>query len=104
MSADQDDSARSEQTFFDDPAVDRVLGVAMALATEVYVLRDRLRNLEQQLAQSGHLDASALDQEPTPQDLAANAQDRADFVAGLMQNLAGKQVSKGAAGTGGRHG
>jgi len=30
-----------EQTFFPDPALDRAFGVVMALATEVWVLRDR---------------------------------------------------------------
>ena len=34
-----------EQSFFADPALDRAMGVIMALATEVYVLRDRLRAL-----------------------------------------------------------
>ena len=32
---------RPEQTFFPDPALDRAMGVIMALATEVYVMRDR---------------------------------------------------------------
>ena len=30
-----------EQTFFEDPALDRAFGVVMALATEVYVLCSR---------------------------------------------------------------
>jgi len=30
-----------EQIFFNDPALDRAFGVVMALATEVYVLKDR---------------------------------------------------------------
>ncbi|MBT3786835.1 MAG: hypothetical protein HN725_10785 [Alphaproteobacteria bacterium] len=104
MSAEQNPAARPEQTFFDDPAVDRVLGVVMALATEVYVLRDRLRHVERSLEKNGHLDRSLLDQEPSLDDLAIDAADREAFVAGLMENLQGLQVSKGAAGTGGRHG
>ena len=87
---------RPEQTFFPDPAVDRVLGVVMALATEVYVLRDRTRALEAQLAARGLLDGAALDAEP---DVAARALIRADrdaFVEHLMQPLMGQQVSKGA--------
>lgn len=95
-------TVREEQTFFDDPAVDRVLGVVMALATEVWVLRDRLRTVERQLESSGQLDRSQLDQEPSLDDLAADAEDREAFVAGLMQSLQGKQVSRGIAG--GRHG
>ena len=33
-------------TFFKDPAMDRVLGVVMELAEEVYTLRQRVRALE----------------------------------------------------------
>jgi hypothetical protein len=42
-------------TFFRDPAVDRVLGVVMELAAEVYVLRDRIHTLEQVLERNGVL-------------------------------------------------
>jgi hypothetical protein len=104
MSVETQTSTTPEQTFFDDPAVDRVLGVVMALATEVYVLKDRLRTAERVLEKEGHLDRSLLDREPSPEDLAKDAADREAFVAGLMENLRGVQVSKGAAGTGGRHG
>ena len=36
-------------TFFPDPNVDRVLGVVMKLAAEVYMLRDRLSTVERVL-------------------------------------------------------
>jgi len=97
MSAEKPDPVRPEQIFMDDPAVDRVLGVVMTLATEVYVLRDRLRAVERQLEDGGSLNRDALNREPTLEDLAADTQDREAFVAGLMQNLQGLQVSKGAA-------
>ena len=42
-------------TFFPDPNVDRVLGVVLELAAEVYVLRDRLQTLERVLEQSATL-------------------------------------------------
>ena len=89
-------SARPEQTFFPDPAVDRVLGIVMALATEVYVLRDRTRALEAQLATRGLVDSTALDAEPDAASLAATRADRDAFVQHLMQPLLGQQVSKGA--------
>jgi hypothetical protein len=87
---------RPEQTFFADPALDRAFGVVMALATEVYVLRDRIAALEAQLAARGLLDRTALEAEPSPEELAARAADRDAFVAHLMQHLLGHQVSKGA--------
>jgi hypothetical protein len=96
MGAEHDTGPRAEQTFFEDPAIDRVLGVAMALASEVYVLRDRLRALEARLSEAGVVAAGALDAEPSPDELALSAADREAFVAHLMGNLLGQQVSKGA--------
>jgi len=96
MSAERDAGPRAEQTFFEDPAIDRVMGVVMALASEVYVLRDRVRALEAQLAESGTIDPDALRAEPGPEEIAASAADRDAFVAHLMGNLLGQQVSKGA--------
>lgn len=86
---------RPEQTFFKDPAIDRVLGVAMALAGEVWVLRDRVRRLERALAASGALPQGALDAAPSADAAAADAADRDAFVRHLMQNLLGVQQSKG---------
>jgi hypothetical protein len=96
MGAERDTGPRAEQTFFEDPAIDRVLGVTMALASEVYVLRDRLRALEARLTEAGVVPSGALDAEPSPEELARSAADREAFVAHLMGNLLGQQVSKGA--------
>lgn len=87
---------RPEQTFFEDPALDRAFGVVMALATEVYVLRDRLRALEGKLDEKGVIDRADLDAEPGDAERLAAAEDREAFVEGLMINLLGKQQAKGA--------
>jgi hypothetical protein len=88
---------RPEQTFFDDPAIDRAVGMIMALASEVYVLRDRQRCLEKTLEAKGQLDIAALDgYEPDADEAEAIAADREAFVAGLMEHVLGRQVSKGA--------
>jgi len=89
---------RAEQTFFTDPALDRVLGVVMALAAEVYVLRDRQAALERTLAGRGLVDVAALDAEPTPEEAAASSADRDAFVAHLMGSMLGVQASKGMVG------
>jgi hypothetical protein len=86
---------RAEQTFFEDEALDRAFGVVMALATEVYVLRDRVQALERLLTESGVIDDRALDGEPRPAERAERAADRDAFVTHLMDNLLGRQVSKG---------
>ncbi len=97
MQREATDETRPEQVFFDDPAIDRAFGVVMALATEVYVLRDRLRTVERLLDEKGVLSRGEVDREPTPEAVQADAADRQAFVAGLMQPLLGRQVSKGAA-------
>lgn len=42
-----------EQIFFKDEAIDRILGVVMQLAGEVYILKDRNQALEKILAEKG---------------------------------------------------
>jgi len=81
-----------EQTFFPDPALDRALGVVMALAQEVWVLRDRMAAMEAQLAERGVLQIEKLNEEPAGDERAA---EREAFVAHLMQNLLGVQQAKG---------
>lgn len=87
---------RPEQTFFEDPAIDRTLGVVMALATEVWVLRDRLAALEATLDRAGVVSSAQLDAEPDDAERARRAEDRDAFVQHLMENLLGEQLSKGA--------
>ncbi len=95
MTDKQETGVRAEQTFFEDAAIDRVLGVVMALATEVYVLRDRQRALERLLDDKGTISRADLEREPTPEEIQTDDADRQQFVAGLMENLIGQQVSKG---------
>ena len=81
-----------EQTFFPDPALDRAFGVVMALAQEVWVLKDRVAALEAQLAARGALDIARLNEEPASDERAA---EREAFVRHLLQNLSGVQQAKG---------
>ena len=84
-----------EQQFFDDPALDRVFGVVMALATEVYVLRDRQRALENILSSLNIIDLNTLNKEPSEEDREKSQLDRDEFVKYLMESLSGTQVSRG---------
>ena len=95
MSAEAD-APVPEPTYFADPAIDRLMGFTYALAAEVWVLRDKLSRLEQLLEKSGALAPGALERyEPDAAQRAASAEDRRAFVASLMQNLMGTQISKG---------
>lgn len=53
-------STQPRIAFFDDPAVDRVLGITMAVAQEVGAMLERLDTMERLLVQSGALQAGAL--------------------------------------------
>ena len=87
---------RPEHTFFEDPALDRALGVVFSLASEVYVLRDRLRAIETQLGQDGILNIEELNQEPSDEEKLATAADRDAFVKHVMHAMLGHQQSNGA--------
>ena len=67
----------ADLTFFPDPHVDRLLGVVMELSSELYVLRDRMRTLEQVLEQNGVLTADDLrGATPSAEERAARLADR----------------------------
>jgi hypothetical protein len=68
---------KRDLTFFPDPNVDRLLGVVMELAGELYVLRDRMRTLEHVLAQKGVVTAEDLaGYAPSAEERAARLADR----------------------------
>jgi hypothetical protein len=81
-------------TFFPDPSVDRVLGVVMELAAEVYVLRDRVETLERALEDSGALTRAALDAaEPSDADRAARLARRDALIARILAPMTAESDS-----------
>ena len=85
-----------EQRFFSDSAIDRVMAYAYALSAEVYVLRDYIQRLEGALVANGALHVGAVESfKRSPEQAAAAAIDRDAFVAALMENVIGRQSSKG---------
>lgn len=91
------ETPRPEQTFFDDPALDRAAGMIMTLAAEVWVLRDRLAAMQRLLEDRGALQPGALDAyAPDEATAAALDADRRDFVRHLMDNVLAQQKSRGA--------
>jgi hypothetical protein len=62
--------------FFDDPAVERVLAITMAVAQEVAVLRERLDTLERLLEKHGGLTRAEIDTYEPDQ---ASATERAEW-------------------------
>lgn len=90
--------ARAEQVFFEDPAVDGLMGVLMSLATDHYVLRDRVQLLEKQLVRSGHVAAAALQAPSNPEEMAAADDEAAAFATELLRPLLGLQETAGIGG------
>ncbi len=87
----------AEQTFFADPAIDRVLDMLMTVAAELHVTRDRLACLEALLVSSGTLPEGALDGFTPAPDLSARLDaSRRAFVAQIMRASTGEEVSLGA--------
>jgi len=87
MSAQVPDPPRPEQTFFDDPVLDRLMGATIALAAEVYMLRSRLRVIERTLASEGR--------EPPAIDEDAERRDAMAFVMHVLAPTLGEQQSRG---------
>lgn len=90
-----DTTARqSEQQFFADPAIDRLMGTVLALAQEHYVLVDQVRALNAALVRAGVVDATALDRQRDPADDAAARESATRFADALLRPLLGLQESR----------
>jgi hypothetical protein len=88
-------AAEAEQVFFADPAMDRLAQVVFNLASEVHVLRDRVRCLEFLLAEQGQLDPVRLDAfRPSPDQAERLTAERDAFVRHLMDPLDGRARSR----------
>ncbi|WP_158971338.1 hypothetical protein [Chachezhania sediminis] len=88
---------KAEQTFFKDPAIDRLLAMIMTMAAELNVTRDRLATLEMLLEADEPVTAKALDQfQPTAEQKEKLDAARQSFVNELMFCTMGIEASLGA--------
>lgn len=89
-----DDDA-PEQTYFADPAMDRLMGVVFNLAAELQVVRDRLTVAECLLERHGLLQRAEIDGfEPTAAEQAMLADDRRDYVRHMLEPIMGRAASR----------
>lgn len=72
-----------EQIFFNDEAIDRLLGVVLQLAGEVYILKDRNQALEKILAEKGVI----LPNEVENSDAKIDANERDAFIARILEPI-----------------
>jgi|JI10StandDraft_1071094.scaffolds.fasta_scaffold833743_2 hypothetical protein len=78
-----------KQTFFNDPAIDRLVNVALALAAEVQLLRDRQRAMESLLRRQGVVAPEHIESwEPDDAEHAAAEAERDLFVRNVLGPLA----------------
>jgi hypothetical protein len=78
-----------KQTFFNDPAIDRLVNVALALAAEVQILRDRQRAMESLLRRHGVVAPEQIEGwEPDEAERAAANAERDLFVRNVLGPLA----------------
>jgi hypothetical protein len=75
---------KREQQFFDDRVVDRLMGVVMALAAEVYILKDRERVLEQLLVSNGVIAHDAVESFP---EQSISGKERDAFVGRIFESI-----------------
>jgi polyhydroxyalkanoate synthesis regulator phasin len=74
--------------FFDDPAIDKLLSITMAVAGELAVTRERLDTVERLLAQKGLLSADEIDAyRPDETSKEERAAWRSDYVARVLRIL-----------------
>jgi hypothetical protein len=86
-----------EQIFFDEPAIDRLLGMIMTLSAEVWVLSDRMKSIESILERKDVITRSDIDSfQPDEATSQAIAADRAAFAKALMDHVISRQQSRGA--------
>lgn len=75
--------------FTDDPMLDRLYSVTLALVAELAVTRTRLDTLERVLAKRGALDAAAIDDfRPDPPEAEARARLQAEYLERVFRELA----------------
>jgi hypothetical protein len=71
---------------FSDPAIDKLVGISLSLASEVSVLRDRLDTIERLIQRHGLFPRSAIDEfEPSPAEQAERARQRAEYLERVLQ-------------------
>lgn len=83
-----------ELVFFESESIDRLAQMLMVMASELHVLRDRVRCLEFMLAEKGQIEPRALDHF-SPNDAQASLlkAERDAFVAHLFEVLDGRAKS-----------
>jgi len=75
---------------FDDPAIDTLLSIVVALGNEVYVMRDRMRIIEKMLEAKGTISRADIEAyKPTPEEEEEIRKDNDAFMSRLFRVFEG---------------
>jgi hypothetical protein len=86
---------QQEQTFFPDPATDRLLALVFNLAAELQVVRERVRVLEHVLEKRGAISRDEIEAVDAGAEVEAElARDRRDFVEHFLAPVTGRAASR----------
>lgn len=90
-------AATAEQTFFDDPALDRMFGVIFRIASELQMTRLSVRRMEALLEHHGIALPAGASHLPAEADRLAADEDRRAYVENILSPLLGRPSSRSAA-------
>jgi hypothetical protein len=77
---------------FDDPAIDALLSIVLSLGSEVYVLRDRMRIIENLLEAKGAISRADIeDYQPAPEEEEEIRKEADAFISRLFRTFEGNR-------------
>ena len=91
---------RGDPVYFENEMIDHLVGIVLELGAQLWVTRDRLARLEEQLAKGGTVSLEALDQgQPSPELAARLKEERQAMIqqvyARLFKRYGGDKIDKG---------
>jgi hypothetical protein len=91
---------RGSPLYYENEMIDHLVGIVLELGAQLWVTRDRLARLEEQLAKGGSVSLQELDQgQPSPELAARLKEERQAMIqqtyARLFKRYGGDQIDKG---------
>lgn len=91
---------RGDPVYFENEMIDHLVGIVLELGAQLWVTRDRLARLEEQLAKGGNVSLKELDEGHPSPELAARLKDERQAMiqqtyARLFKRYGGDKIDKG---------
>jgi hypothetical protein len=85
---------KNEQTFFDDPVLDRMMAFSMAMANELWVAKCQIERLEALLIKHGVISKDEIESSPSEEERSNRQEALSNFSSVLMDALKGRSASR----------